>query len=152
MLHLELQASQEQTIRKHAQDAFPNECCGFLLGQDVDDVRRVATVIPAINDCAAIEQHNRFSITPETFLAADRTARQQKLDVLGFYHSHPNAPAQPSQYDLDHAWPVCSYVIVSVVRNRRVCEMTSWILRDDRSQFDEQTITIAPKQEFTECP
>lgn len=148
MLRLELQGDHEQAIREHGERAFPSECCGFLLGRDVDDVRRITTVVPAANDRAEPEQRNRFSITPESFMEADKAARKEKLDILGFYHSHPNAPPRPSEYDLDHAWPVYSYVIVSV-QNSQAREMTSWVLRDDRSQFDEQTIAIAPEPEST---
>ena len=67
---------------------------------------------------------------------------EQGAELLGFYHSHPDHPAEPSQYDLDHAWPVFSYVIVSV-RAGKPGEMRSWRLRDDRSQFDEEDITMA---------
>ncbi|HEX2523559.1 MAG TPA: M67 family metallopeptidase, partial [Terriglobia bacterium] len=66
---------------------------------------------------------------------AEQYARKQKLEIVGFYHSHPNAPARPSQFDLDHAWPFYSYVIVSV-RDQKSQELTSWQMRDDRSCFD----------------
>ena len=70
-------------------------------------------------------------------MRADKVARSENLEILGFYHSHPDAPARPSQYDLDHAWPVYSYVIVSVPGGEPA-KMTSWVLRDDRAGFDKQ--------------
>ena len=148
MLHLELESRHDQAVRQQGQDAFPNECCGFLLGRDRNGVRRIVSVVPAINDRSPQQQYNRFSITPEAYMEADKAARQQELELLGFYHSHPNAPARPSQYDLDHAWPVYSYLIVSV-RDGNAREMTSWVLRDDRSTFDQQSITIIQPQEKT---
>jgi proteasome lid subunit RPN8/RPN11 len=142
MQPIQLQPEHDKAIRAHGVDAFPHECCGFLLGYDADDVRRIVRVTEAVNRRGAPEKHNRFTISPEAFLQAEKTARAEKLDVLGFYHSHPNAPARPSQYDVDHAWPVYSYIIVSV-RDGVPEAMTSWVLQEDRSGFDPQPIAIA---------
>ncbi len=95
----------------------------------------------ADNDREEDAQRNRFLITPEAYLRGDKAARAQGLDVIGFYHSHPNAPARPSQYDLDHAWPFYSYVIVSV-QDRAAADITSWRLQDDRAAFDPEEIQI----------
>lgn len=150
MRRLEMQEDHDRAIRDHAMRTFPHECCGFLLGKDEAEVRRISSVVMATNIRDDSERHHRFTITPESFMAADRAARQRKLNMLGFYHSHPNAPARPSQYDLDHAWPIYSYVIVSV-RDNRTREMTSWVLRDDRTRFDEQVVTIVSTEEQTRC-
>lgn len=141
MARVELTSQHDETIRRHGQETFPHECCGFLLGRDEGELRRIVTVMPATNSRGERELHNRFTITPEAFLQADKAARANGLDVVGFYHSHPNAPARPSQYDLEHAWPVYSYVIVSV-REGEPKEMTSWQLREDRSAFDEEPIGL----------
>ena len=141
MQSLYLQADHDVHIREHGGRAFPMECCGFLLGRDSDAGREIVMAIPATNTRGEEEQHNRFTISPEAFMRAEKEARAAKLDVLGFYHSHPNAPARPSQYDLDHAWPVYSYVIVSV-KDGEPDAVTSWLLRDDRSQFDQQPIVV----------
>lgn len=141
MTPLQLTSDHEQAIREHGQRAFPHECCGFLLGRDDADARRIVKVIAAVNDRGEEELHNRFTIPPEAFMRADKQARAEKLDILGFYHSHPDAPARPSAYDLEHAWPVYSYVIVSV-EDGKSAQMTCWVLQDDRSKFDEQTIAI----------
>lgn len=138
---IRIQSDHDTAIREHGQRAYPHECCGFLLGRDGDGHRDIVKVIPATNSRGEEELHNRFTITPEAFMAADKAARADKLDVLGFYHSHPDAPAQPSQYDLDHAWPVYSYVIVAIEKGTSAA-MTSWLLLDDRSAFDEQPIEI----------
>lgn len=137
---LELHPSHETAIRDHGQRAFPHECCGFLLGTADGDIRRVVKVVPATNSRGEEERHNRFTITPEASFRAEKAARTEKLDIIGHYHSHPDAPARPSAYDLDHAtWPRSSFVIVSV-RGGEPKDMTSWVLEDDRSKFTEEPI------------
>ncbi len=140
---LHFEADQDAAIRAHGAEAFPEECCGFLLGRDGDDGRRIIRVAPEANVREDGARHNRFSISPEGFMRADRAARNEGLDIVGFYHTHPNAPARPSQYDLDHAWPVYSYVILSV-RDGVPDAMTCWVLQEDRTAFAEQPIVIAP--------
>ncbi len=142
MLQLQLKSEHDDAIRGHAQRAYPHECCGFLLGRDDDQARRIVRVVEAQNDRGDSQLHNRFTITPEAFMRVDKAARAEKLDVLGFYHSHPNAPARPSTYDLEYAWPVYSYIIVAVADGKSA-KMTCWLLRDDRGRFDEQPITCA---------
>lgn len=140
---LHLEAEQDAAIRAHGREAFPEECCGFLMGRTGEGPRRVVRVLREENEREAEARHNRFSISPEAFMKTDRAARREGLDIVGFYHTHPNAPARPSKYDLDHAWPVYAYVILSV-REGEPVDMTSWVLREDRSAFDEQPIVIAP--------
>ena len=122
-------------IRRHGEKTFPQECCGFLLGQQDNGVKTVTQLSAADNARENTARHNRFLITAEMYLSADREARTTGLDILGFYHSHPNAPARPSEYDREHAWAWYSYVIVSV-RDGAAHDLTSWVLRDDRSSFD----------------
>jgi proteasome lid subunit RPN8/RPN11 len=136
-----LTESQQSAIARHGEETFPNECCGFLLGKLNGADRGVVDLLPAANDREDGAQYNRFLITPEAYLRGEKAARARGLDIVGFYHSHPNAPARPSQYDLDHAWPVYSYVIVSI-REGAAADMTSWRLRDDRSAFDPEAIRI----------
>ena len=128
-----------KAIEGHGEETFPNECCGFLLGKVDGDSRHVAELLRAYNDREDEAKHNRFLITPDSFMKGEKTARSKGLDIIGFYHSHPNAPSRPSQYDLDHAWPFYSYVIVSI-KDGAADVMTSWLLSDDRSQFNEETI------------
>lgn len=146
MLVLELQNEHDKAIRAHGCSEFPHECCGFLLGHDTHAVRQIQSVQPATNDREQSVQHNRFVINPEVFMKVDRAARRQGWDLLGVYHSHPNASARPSQYDLEHAWPVYSYLIVSV-RDGCCDQMTSWVLRPERDGFDEQIVNISRSME-----
>ena len=79
----------------------------------------------------------RFLVRPSDYRTAEQEASRRGLELIGFYHSHPDHPARPSQYHFDHAWPFFSYVIVSIM-NGSAAAMTSWRLRDDRSAFDEE--------------
>ena len=126
-------------IRRQGEGAFPYECCGFLVGSANGESRTVSLLQPAVNEREDAARHNRFLITAENYRAAQKEAGGRNSEILGFYHSHPNAPARPSQYDADHAWPWYSYVIVSV-QEGAASDTTSWVLRDDRSGFDEQKI------------
>jgi len=127
-------------IATHAERGYPDEICGVLLGRDEGGERTIGGLLPVENSFEAGEQFHCFLISPEAMLRAERLARQGGLDVLGVYHSHPNAPAQPSEYDRDHAaWTAWSYVIVSV-QNGRAAEMRAWKLREDRSGFDEEEL------------
>lgn len=141
---IEIVQSDIDTIRGHGILTFPHECCGFLLGRPNGAVRRVTELLRAYNDREEEARHNRFLITPEAYMTSEKAARQKGLDVIGFYHSHPNAEARPSQYDIDHAWPWYSYVIVSV-KDSSAARMTSWVLKDDRSAFTEEEIVITEK-------
>ena len=131
-----------EAIKKHGEATFPYECCGLLLGRIIDGEKILEETYAAENAKEPGTQHNRFLIPPRAMLQAERYAREKKLDVLGFYHSHPNAEARPSQFDLDHAWPFYSYVIVSVKGNKAQA-VNSWKITEDRSRFDrEEIITL----------
>ncbi len=132
-----LAAAVDAAIRAHGRDAFPHECCGALLGKD--GVVREAYALPNTTEEGP---RRRFLVRPDDYRAAEQRAREAGLELLGFYHSHPDHPAKPSQYDLDHAWPSFSYVIVSVMAGQDQL-LTSWQLQADRSAFDEETVEIA---------
>ena len=125
-------------IEAHGVETFPYECCGALLGRD-DVAGREVKELFALSNHRDDSPRNRFEITPEDVLLAERTAREMKLDLIGWYHSHPNAPARPSEFDREHAWPWYSYIIVSI-RDGAPKEMTSWRLQDDRSAYDSEAI------------
>jgi proteasome lid subunit RPN8/RPN11 len=142
-----------QKIRQHGADTYPHECCGALLGRDTASVggtasagsvqvplREILALFPLVNR-RDDSPHNRFSVTAEDVRDAEKAARQKKLDVVGWYHSHPDHPARPSQYDREHAWPWYSYVIVGVAGGKPA-EMTSWRLNDDRSEYASEEIAI----------
>ena len=126
-------------IRAHGAETYPHECCGALLGKD-SEPREILGLFPLINR-RDDSPRNRFSVSTADVVEADKVARGQGLDVVGWYHSHPDHPARPSQYDRDHAWPWYSYIIVSVVEGKPQ-EMTSWRLNDDREQFSPEEIEI----------
>jgi len=110
-----------KNITIHAERDYPHECGGLLIGRfDDDGKKRVVETFPLENAREEEARHNRVLILPKDVLRAERYAREKKLDVIGYYHSHPESPAVPSQYDLDHALPVWSYVIASVIGGKVV--------------------------------
>jgi proteasome lid subunit RPN8/RPN11 len=152
---LAISAELVEKIGAHGVETYPHECCGALLGRDGGaaesaagaekaSVREVLALFPLVNR-RDDSPRNRFSVTPGDVILADKTARQQGLDVIGWYHSHPDHPARPSQYDQDHAWPWYSYIIVSV-HNGVPKDMTSWRLKDDRCAYVEEKIAVLRAQ------
>lgn len=136
-----LGSQQEDEIRRHAVEEYPHECCGLLIGRFDETARkRVFEIYPVSNAREREDRHNRSLILPEEYMRGERYARQLGLEVVGNYHSHPDHPAAPSQFDLEHAWPTWSYVIVSV-REGRASDLRSWEMKEDRSRFDEEEIT-----------
>lgn len=121
---------------------YPHECCGLMLGRDQEEGRRVERVVAASN--VHEEGHERrYLISPEEMVQFQKQAREADQEIVGFFHSHPDAPARPSQYDLDHAWPWYTYLIISVSQGE-VVEATTWRLSDDRKEFlkEEMSRTI----------
>jgi proteasome lid subunit RPN8/RPN11 len=128
-------------IHAHGVETYPFECCGALLGRDGDGVREVIDLMPLANR-REDSPRNRFEVTPEDVRTAEKAAREKRIELIGWYHSHPDAPARPSEYDLDHAWPWYSYIIVSV-QKREPREMNSWRLRDDRTGYEPEVLETA---------
>jgi proteasome lid subunit RPN8/RPN11 len=135
-----LGATHLEAMRTHGQRDYPYECCGLLIGHFLKAGHKaVSEVYPISNAREEAAKRNRFLIRPAELLQGERHARARKLEVLGFYHSHPDCAAVPSDYDREHAWPTYSYVIVSV--HKAVArDVRSWELRSDREQFDEEEI------------
>ena len=131
---LRLDAQVDAAIRAHGSETYPHECCGALIGRDgtVSDTL-------ALPNMTEEGPRTRFRVTPDDFRAEEGRAGALGAELLGFYHSHPDHPARPSQYDLDHAWPYFSYVIVSV-RDGVSGDMTVWRLREDRSAFEQEEL------------
>jgi proteasome lid subunit RPN8/RPN11 len=122
-------------LRRHAARIYPNECCGALLGPKTG---RVTQAFP-LDNTFPDTQRRRFLVGPDEYRRAEARATDTGLNLLGFYHSHPDHPAEPSQFDLDHAWPNMSYLIVSV-RQGQPKEARSWRLKKDRSAFEEEFV------------
>lgn len=138
-----------ERIRQHGAETYPNECCGALLGRDFSadagacGSREIVDLSPLINR-RDDSPRNRFSVEPLDVIKADRAAQARGLEVVGRYHSHPDHPARPSEYDREHAWPWYTYIIVSV--NERIPgDMTSWRLREDRTGYFQEIIEIRGK-------
>ena len=125
-------------IHDHAKEAYPEECTGALVGMHVEGMKIVVDVWRAENTHEE-ERSRRFLIEPLKIKEFEERAAERDMDVLGFYHSHPDHPAEPSEYDREHAWPGWSYVIASVSAEN-VEDMRSWVLKGDRSGYDEEPI------------
>jgi proteasome lid subunit RPN8/RPN11 len=159
---LQLTQDLSNKIGQHGAETYPHECCGALLGRDLDvpnakspdgaalPSREVTALFPLINR-RDDSPRNRFQVTSEDVRDAEKAAREKGIDVVGWYHSHPDHPAEPSQFDRDHAWPWYSYIIVSVA-NGRPEKMTSWRLADDRTQFTPENLQIAGKDAAQSAP
>ncbi len=143
-----------ERIRRHGAETFPHECCGALLGRDSvaaekasargetpsKETREVLELFPLVNR-RDDSPRNRFAVTADDVRDAEKAASQHGLEVIGWYHSHPDHPARPSDFDREHAWPWYSYVIVSVMAGKPA-DMTSWRLNDDRLNYSPEGIEI----------
>ena len=127
----ELSAEAEAEIRRHGADTYPNECCGALVAAD-------GLIVEAFRlpNTTSEGPRRRFLIGPGDYRLAEARARERQGALAGFYHSHPDHPAQPSATDLAQAWPNLTYIIVAV-RDGRPEELRSWRLLEDRSGFEE---------------
>ena len=140
---LHIEQSAYEAITAHAEEGYPNEICGILLGKEAEGRRIVHAIMRIDNSFEANEQYHRFLIAPNDMFKAEHLARQQRLDVLGVYHSHPDEEARPSDYDRDHAaWTAWAYIIVSV-RSGCTAGMRAWKLREDRGAFDEEELALS---------
>lgn len=137
-------------MRAHLEAGYPHEACGILIGDvaynGAKPVSKTAKDLVLVTNEWTVEsesegQRNRYLISPEDVARADREAGKLGLDIIGFFHSHPDHPARPSETDREFAWPNISFVIMSV-RQRRAVDVRSWVLRDDRSAFDEELIGV----------
>ena len=123
-------------IHQHLEADYPNEACGVMLGN-----AGVVTEVVAAGNERTDSARNRYLIDPLAYMKIERDADKRGLQVLGIYHSHPDVAARPSQFDLDHAWPNLSYLIVSVCKGKAV-ETNSWLLRENRSRFDQEAVEV----------
>jgi proteasome lid subunit RPN8/RPN11 len=126
-------------MRAHGERDYPFECCGLLIGRFETNQKVVSETYPISNAREEEAKRNRFLIRPEELQSGEKYAREKRLDVIGFYHSHPDDRAVPSQYDQEHAWPTYSYIVVAVEKGQ-AAELRSWELEADRSRFVEEEI------------
>jgi proteasome lid subunit RPN8/RPN11 len=128
-------------IRARGRGSYPHECCGALLGATDERFpgdKRVLAVVDAANE-REDSPANRFLIPADRVRRIEADARSRGLDLVGFYHSHPDHPARPSEFDREHAWPWYSYVILEV-REGRDGALRAWRLAEDRSGFEEEPL------------
>jgi proteasome lid subunit RPN8/RPN11 len=146
----------DSAIRQHGQETYPHECCGALVGRD-----GAVTAVVALPNTTDEGPRRRFMVRPSDYQLAERRATELGGELLGFYHSHPDHPARPSQYDLDHAWPTFAYIIVAVAgeglahRSDAVAkagDMTVWFLQDDRSRFEEGSLNHGENSHSDSAP
>ncbi|MFA6740301.1 MAG: M67 family metallopeptidase [Arcobacteraceae bacterium] len=126
-------------IKEHAQKDYPHECCGIILGKFNGSEKTVTQVLEISNEKEEENRHNRYLIPSSKILEIELYAIKNGLDIVGFYHSHPDHPATPSAFDMEHALPVYSYFIVSVY-DAKVVNFTLSVLSHDRSKFEEELI------------
>ena len=136
-----LSSNLQQQIFKQMEAGYPNEVGGFLLGILTKDSVTVREIIQIENVFEKEQQFHRYAMTPQDWMKLEDQADERGLTLVGYYHSHPDSPAIASLYDRDHALPNFTYIITSVVNGKAV-DQKVWRLRDDRSQFDEGTLTV----------
>jgi len=130
-------------IHAHGEQAYPEEGAGFLLGAYSDNgTRAVRAIFPLANSREDEARHNRYLITPQDYLRAELAADRLGLSLIGVFHSHPDHPNRPSEFDREWAQPFFSYVITSVQSGKAV-ESRSWRLIEDRTKFEEEEINIS---------
>ena len=135
---LKIGAGDVSHIHDHVREAYPEECSGVMVGMNAEGMKVVVDIWRAEN-IHEEERSRRFLIDPLEYMKFEEQAGERDIEILGIYHSHPDHPAEPSEYDRDHAWPGWSYVIASVGK-KNVEDMRSWVLKDDRSGYNEEPI------------
>jgi proteasome lid subunit RPN8/RPN11 len=139
---LRLPSALLRSIHAHGETAYPNEGCGLILGRAQGADTQVVDLLPIRNGREPEAAHNRYLITPQDMLKGEQVAEERGLDVIGIFHSHPDHPAAPSEFDREHALPWYSYIITSIDQGRATASR-SWLLADDRSAFAEESIDTA---------
>jgi proteasome lid subunit RPN8/RPN11 len=141
---LRISNSDFEAIRRHGEETYPNECCGVLLGR-MDDGTRVVRETVRCGNTREDSPQNRYNIAPQELIAAQRKAREQGMDIIGFYHSHPDHPARWSNTDLNEAhWFACSYVITSVeagIASRTYSFVLAGI-DEESKRFEDETVEV----------
>ncbi len=143
---LAITSAVDTAIRLHGQETYPHECCGALVGSD-----GAVTAVVALPNTTAEGPRRRFLVRPSDYQLAEKRAGELGGELLGFYHSHPDHPARPSQFDLDHAWPTFAYIIVAVAAGASAA-MTVWYLQEDRSRFEEGSLNHGENSDPDSAP
>jgi len=128
-----------QEIQTHGEEAYPDEGAGLMLGTASTDGKFVKTLLKFDNAREESARHNRYLLTPQDYLRGEQEAARLGLDVIGVFHSHPDHPNRPSEFDREWAMPFLSYVITSI-HTGDAAGSRSWLLSEDRSEFNEESI------------
>jgi len=136
---LEISEAVLRPIHAHGEKVYPEEGVGLLLGELNGDRRKVEAILIMPNAREDGSRHNRYLLTAEDYLWGEDEAERRGLEVVGVFHSHPDHPDQPSEFDRQWAWPAFSYLITSISQGRAVGSR-AWRLRDDRAEFEEELI------------
>ncbi|MCY4464166.1 MAG: M67 family metallopeptidase [Chloroflexi bacterium] len=137
----------QREISEQLEATYPNEGGGFLLGRGEADQVQIVDIIQVDNVFDEAEQHHRYAMRPQDWMRLEDMADERGLSLVGYYHSHPDSPALPSEYDREHALPNFVYIITAVMM-AQASDMRAWQLRPDRSAFDE--LKIAARRSLTE--
>jgi len=140
-MRVALKQSLQKRIFQQLEGNYPNEGGGFLVGSQSADSVQIDDVIGIQNVFAAEEQFHRYAMTPQDWARLEDEADARGLTLVGYYHSHPDSPAIPSEYDRDYALPNFTYIITQV-QNGQAVDMRVWRLQDDRSKFDAGTLVV----------
>ena len=140
-MRLEISADLLKQMHVHGESAYPGEGAGFMLGNSSADLRVVTAILELPNAREESAQHNRYLLTPQDMLRSEQEAARLALNVIGVFHSHPDHPNQPSEFDRQWAMPWFSYIITSV-NDGKATASRSWRLTDDREKFIEEKIEV----------
>ena len=138
---LKLRESHVEFIKSHGAEGYPHEVCGIFLGTGNGDDREVVEIKRAGN-LNLDRAHDRYEMDPQDMIKAEKEGRDKGLDIVGFYHSHPDHPDAPSEFDRERAWPYYSYLIVSVKKGKEFA-MRSWLLNEESEVFEEEKIALS---------
>ena len=144
-----LTSSLLDTIQHHGEECYPEEGAGVILGTEASERRSASQILPLTNSFTPTERSRRYQISPQDMLDAELMAEEMGLEILGIFHSHPDHPDTPSEFDQEWALPWYTYVITSIVHGSRASSR-AWRLSDDRNQFYEEEIVIleiSPEEE-----
>jgi proteasome lid subunit RPN8/RPN11 len=139
---LTIQLEVLRALQAHGEAAYPNEGAGLLLGRAVDGGKTVVDILPLANRWEADEQHHRFLLTDQEWRLGETEAERRNLELIGCFHSHPNHVAEPSEFDREAALPNFIYIITTVEKASSTISR-AWLLKDDRSAFEEAPMELA---------
>jgi len=134
---LSLGRAEWQAMKDHAEKSYPHEGCGILAGKAGEE-KITAKVIP-LENVKKESKETRYLISPDDFRREDWKLREEGLEILGFFHSHPDVSCRASEFDLAHAWPWYSYLILSV-RGGKFAQAASWVLNEDKKEFLQEEV------------